>query len=181
MEATIGKILISQQQIEQRVAELAGQINRHYSPGELILVAIMNGSLIFLADLVRLLNLPVKFDFIGISSYTGTESTGTVSTTKNLKIQVSGHRVLLIDDILDTGQTLHNVRQMLTQQGVAEVKICVLLDKPARRRIPIQADFYGFTIPDEFVVGYGLDYQEKYRNLPYIATLKFKPSPPAAG
>ncbi len=174
MEAIIGKIIISQQQIEQRVAELAAQINRQYSPGELILIAIMNGSLIFLADLVRRLDLPVKFDFIGVSSYTGTESTGIVSTTKRLKIQVSGHRVLLVDDILDTGQTLHNVRQMLIQQGAAEVKICVLLDKPARRRMPVQADFCGFTVPDEFVVGYGLDYQEKYRNLPYIATLNLR-------
>ena len=172
MEAIIGKIIISRQQIEQRVAELAEQINKQYSPGELILIAIMNGSLIFLADLVRRLDLPVKFDLIGASSYTGAESTGMVSITKKLKIQVSGHRILLVDDILDTGQTLHNVRQTLYQQGAAETKICVLLDKPARRRLPIQADFCGFTVPDEFVVGYGLDYQERYRNLPYIATLK---------
>lgn len=173
MDHNIDKILIGQNAIKQKVAELAKKINEHYYSYDLILIAVLNGSLMFFADLVRLIYLPVKFDFIGISSYEGTSSSELINMTKELKLKPEGSHILLVDDIMDTGQTLFKIKQMLLKMGAKDVKTCVLLDKPlVRRKIPITADFCGFEIADEFVVGYGLDYKEKYRNLPYIATIK---------
>ncbi len=172
MEPIIDKILITQDEIKEKVAELAKQINEHYYPNEVILIAILNGCLMFFADLVRQIILPIQFDSIGVASYIGKDPNKLITTTKELKLRINGRRVLLVDDIMDTGQTLLKTKQLLESMGAIEVKTCVLLDKPEKHKVDIKPDFSGFVIPNEFVVGYGLDYEEKYRNLPYIATIK---------
>ena len=170
--ADIAKVLISEEEIRRRVGELAAQVQSDFAGRELVVVGLLTGTLMFLADLVRKIDLPLRLDFIGVSSYgDGTESRELVFT-KELKLDVANRDVLLVDDILDTGKTLRAVSDKLTGMTPRRVRTCVLLSKKARRKYDIPADYVGFEIPDEFVVGYGLDYAEKYRNLPYIGVLK---------
>jgi hypoxanthine phosphoribosyltransferase len=168
----LASVLITQKQIAARVRRMTREIQRDYAGRDLVVVSLLNGTVMFLADLVRHLNVPLRLDFIGVSSYgTGTESRELIFT-KELRLDVRGREVLLVDDILDTGRTLAAVLKKLRALKPRRIRTCVLLDKPDRRLENIQADYTGFTIPNEFVVGYGLDYAERYRNLPFIAVLK---------
>jgi len=135
-------------------------------------ISVLNGTVFFLPDLIRRMTLPLRLDFIGVSSYGQNTRSGKLVMTKDLRLDVTGRDVLLVDDILDTGRTLQSVTQRLRQAGARSIKTCVLLDKPSRRHVAIQADYIGFEIPDYFVVGYGLDYAERYRNLPFIGVLR---------
>ena len=173
----IAAVLISEAQLARRVRALARQIGRDYAGRDLVLVPILTGTVVFLADLLRHLALPLHLDFIGVSSYRAGTDSGELVFTKELRLDVRGRDVLLIDDILDTGKTLTRVRERLRPLRARSLKVCVLLEKPARRQLPVRADYVGFSIPDEFVVGYGLDFAERHRNLPFIGVLK---SPPAA-
>src|SRR5580658_5976485 len=167
----IESVLISRESIAHRVRSLARQIEKDFAGRDLVIVALLNGTVVFLADLLRRLSLPLRLDFIGVSSYgAGTESAELVFT-KELRLDVSGRDVLLVDDILDTGKTLFRVNAKLRRLGPRQIKTCVLLDKPSRRVEQIAADYVGFTIPNQFVVGYGLDYAERYRNLPFVGVL----------
>lgn len=164
-------MLITDEQIARRVKSLAREIEKDFRGRELVVVSLLNGTVLFLADLIRHLNLPLHLDFIGVSSYgRGTES-GELVFTKELRIDVRGRDVLLVDDILDTGKTLSRVLPKIRALKPRRIKTCVLLDKPARRRRKIVANYVGFTIPDSFVIGYGLDFAERYRNLPFIGVL----------
>ena len=170
--ADIAKVLISEEEIRRRVGELAAQVQSDFAGRDLVVVGLLTGTLMFLADLVRKIALPLRLDFIGVSSYgDGTESRELVFT-KELKLDVANRDVLLVDDILDTGKTVRAVINKLGRMTPRQVRTCVLLSKKARREYDIPADYTGFEIPDEFVVGYGLDYAEKYRNLPHIGVLK---------
>jgi hypoxanthine phosphoribosyltransferase len=167
----VERVLITEEQIEKRVKILAREIERDFHGREMVVVSLLNGTVMFLADLMRHLNLPLRLDFMGVSSYgTGTES-GELVFTKELRLDVRGRDVLLIDDILDTGKTLRHVLPKLRALKPRRIKICVLLDKPSRRIENIHADYAGFEIPDDFVVGYGLDFAERYRNLPFVGVL----------
>jgi hypoxanthine phosphoribosyltransferase len=167
----IRSVLISRARLARRVHALARQIERDFAGGDLVIVALLNGTVVFLADLLRGLTLPLRLDFIGVSSYRDGAGSGGLMFTKELRLDVRGRDVLLVDDILDTGRTLSRVLAKLRPLQPRRLKTCVLLDKPARRLETIAADYVGFTIPDEFVVGYGLDYAEKYRNLPFVGLL----------
>jgi hypoxanthine phosphoribosyltransferase len=170
--AEIAHVLLDAERIRARVAGLAAEIERDYAGRDLVIVSLLNGTVMFLADLVRHLSLPLRLDFIGVSSYgAGTES-GELVFTKELRLDVRGRDVLLVDDILDTGRTIRRVSEKLLALQPRSLKTCVLLDKPERRAEAISADYTGFTIPNEFVVGYGLDFAERFRNLPYVAVLK---------
>ena len=167
----VERVLITDKQIAGRIKRMAKGIERDFRGREMVVVALLNGTVMFLGDLIRHLSLPLRLDFIGVSSYgAGTES-GDLVFTKELRIDVQGRDVLLVDDILDTGRTMARVFAKLRQLKPREVKICVLLDKPDRRLEMVQADYVGFTIPNLFVVGYGLDYAERYRNLPFVGVL----------
>lgn len=173
LEHDIEKVLFTKEELEARVAELGEQITKDYAGKKPVLVCILRGSYIFMADLSRHIELPVTIDFMAVSSYgSGTSSTGEVKIKKDLSDGVAGKDVILIEDILDSGNTLYNLVPMLQARGPASIKLCTLLDKPSRRVKPITPDYCGFTIPDAFIVGYGLDYAEQYRNLPYIGVLK---------
>ena len=170
--ADIDKVLISEEEIRRRVGELASQVESDFAGRDLVVVGLLTGTLMFLADLVREIDLPLRLDFIGVSSYgDGTESCK-LMFTKELKLDVVNRDVLLVDDILDTGKTLRAVINKLEGMSPRQVRTCVLLSKKARREYDIPADYIGFEISDEFVVGYGLDYAEKYRNLRHIGILK---------
>lgn len=164
--------LISTQEINSRIAELAAEINNHYKKSgsqHLVVVGLLRGSFMFMADLVRLLDLPVEVDFLTASSYgSGTESSRDVKILKDLDGEISGKDVLIVEDIIDTGFTLSKVRDILKLRDPRSVTICTLLDKPSRREVDVAVDWIGFAIPDEFVVGYGIDYAQRYRNLNYI-------------
>ena len=168
----VERILITDEMLAARVRTLAREIERDYRGREMVVVALLNGTVLFLADLIRHLSLPLRLDFMGVSSYgKGTES-GDLVFTKELRLDVRGRDVLLVDDILDTGRTVARVREKLRALQPRRLKVCVLLDKPSRRVERVKADYVGFEIPDQFVVGYGLDYDEKYRNLPFLGVLK---------
>ena len=172
----IAKILVTEEEINVRVKEMAEEINAHYQnigADELIVIGILRGAVILMVDLIRYLDLPLKIDFMSISSYgSGTESSGNVRVLKDAAEDIRGKHVLIVEDIVDTGNTLQCLLQMLMAREPASLKVCALLDKPARRRVDIKADFSGFDIPDEFVVGYGLDFDSLYRDLPFIGVLK---------
>jgi hypoxanthine phosphoribosyltransferase len=169
----IKDILISADEIARRVDALVSEMESHCRSENLVMIGILRGSFMFLADLVRDLyqhGVHPKIDFLTLESYgSGMESSGTVRVTKDITVDVAGAEVLIIDDILDSGRTLTFARQLLVDKGAKRVLTCALLDKPERRVLPFKADFVGFTIPDHFVVGYGLDYDSRYRELPYIA------------
>ncbi len=167
----VKRILITEAQIARRIRTLAREIERDFRGHETVVVSLLNGTVMFLADLIRHLNLPLRLDFIGVSSYgAGTES-GELVFTKELRLDVRGRDVLLVDDILDTGKTLSRVLPKLRALKPRRIKVCVLLDKPVRRVEKIRAGYVGFEIPDFFVVGYGLDFAERYRNLPFVGIL----------
>ena len=167
----VERILITDKQLARRVKSLAQQIEKDFAGREMVVVSLLNGTVVFLADLIRQLNLPLRLDFIGVSSYGADTKSGELVFTKELRLDVRGRDVLLVDDILDTGKTLSRVLPKLKALKPRRIKICVLLDKPARRVEKIKADYAGFSIPDFFVVGYGLDYAERYRNLPFVGVL----------
>ena len=167
----VEQILITERQIARRIKSLAAEIETDFRSREMVVVSLLSGTVMFLADLIRHLNLPLRLDFMGVSSYgAGTES-GELVFTKELRLDVKGRDVLLVDDILDTGKTMSRVLPKLKALKPRRIKTCVLLDKPARRREGIVADYVGFEIPDLFVVGYGLDFAERYRNLPFVGVL----------
>ena len=174
LEEDVARIMIDDAQIEKRVSELAAEIESDYSEKEdLLLICVLKGGYMFLADLSRGLNRPHELDFMGISSYgAGTTSSGAVQIIMDLKIPITDRNVLIVEDIIDSGRTLDYMRRNLLARGPASLRICSLLSKPARREVDVTVDYTGFEIPDEFVVGYGLDFAEEYRNLPYIAVLK---------
>ena len=173
MHEHVESILYSEEQLRQRVKELGGQITADYAGKEPVLASVLRGSYIFMADLTRAIDLPVTVDFMAVSSYgTGTSSSGQVQITKDLSGNIEGKDILVVEDILDSGNTLSYLLRVLEQRGPASVRLCTLLDKPDRRVKPVEVHYSGFTIPDAFVVGYGLDYAEHYRNLPYIGILK---------
>jgi hypoxanthine phosphoribosyltransferase len=168
-------VLVTPLAIKRRIAKLGDQLNADYASKDMMVVAIVNGALIFTADLLRSLRSPLRLDCLRASSYhTGTRAVGEPRIIDQMKLDVRGQHVLLVDDILDTGKTLAAVAGLLKMKGAASVKTCVLLDKKARRTVPFEADYVGFGIPNEFVVGYGLDFNERYRNLPCIGVLKPK-------
>jgi len=167
----VERVLITDEQLARRVKILAAEIEKDFRGREMVVVSLLSGTVMFLADLVRHLNLPLRLDFIGVSSYgSGTES-GELVFTKELRLDVRGRDVLLVDDILDTGKTMSRVLPKIRALKPRRIKTCVLLDKPARRVENIHADYVGFAIPDFFVIGYGLDFAERYRNLPFVGVL----------
>lgn len=166
------EILLTEQQIEERIEEMAKEIAEEYSGKQPLLVSILKGSFVFMADLVRKLNIDCTLDFMIVSSYgTKSVSTGAVKIIKDLDIDIENKHILLVEDILDSGLTLSYIKRILETKKPASLRICTLLDKPGRRTANITADYVGFTIPDKFIVGYGLDYAERYRNLPMIGIL----------
>ena len=168
----VERILITDDMIARRIRQMGREIERDFRGREMVVVALLNGTVMFLGDLIRNLSLPLRLDFIGVSSYgAGTES-GDLVYTKELRLDVRERDVLLVDDILDTGRTLSRVIPKLRALKPRRIKVCVLLDKPARRVEKLEADYVGFEIPDVFVVGYGLDYAEKHRNLPFVGMLR---------
>ena len=167
----IERVLITQEHLAHRVAEIAQMIQRDFSGRETVIVSLLSGTVMFLADLIRHLNLPLRLDFMGVSSYgAGTES-GELVFTKELRLDVRNRDVLLVDDILDTGKTMVRVLEKLKALHPRKIRTCVLLNKASRRTENVKADYVGFEIPDYFVVGYGLDFAERYRNLPFIGVL----------
>ena len=174
MRDDIQTVLVTEEQLRAKVAELGAQVSRDYAGRDLLLVSILKGAVVFMADLMRAVTIPCSIDFMVVSSYggTNTESTGLVKIVKDLDADLSGRDVLIVEDVLDTGVTLSNLVPMLRMRHPNSVKICAILDKPARRKTSITADYRGFEVPDAFVVGYGLDYDEKYRNLPFVGVLK---------
>ena len=167
----VERILIGEAQLAKRIRALSQDIERDFRGREMVVVSLLNGTVMFLADLIRNLSLPLRLDFIGVSSYgSGTES-GELVFTKELRLDVRGRDVLLVDDILDTGKTLYRVLGKLQALKPRRIRTCVLLNKAARRLEDVEADFIGFDIPDLFVVGYGLDFAERYRNLPFVGVL----------
>ncbi len=174
MHADIDKILITNAAIAQRIQELGRQISADYAgEGDLLLVGVLKGCAMFMMDLAREIDLPLAIDFIAVASYgQSTESSGVVRMIKDLEADLAGRHVLIVEDIIDSGLTLAYLHTHLLQRSPASLRICSLLNKPDRRTADVQIDYLGFDIPNEFVVGYGLDYAERYRNLPYIGVLK---------
>jgi len=172
MHQDIDKILLSQKEIEEKSVELAEQLKVDYADKNPILLGLLKGSTMFMADLMKSLDIDLQIDFMDVSSYDGAASTGDVKIVKDLDVSVRGRHVIIAEDIVDTGRTLEKVIEFLKNRGAASVEMVTLLDKPEARIAPIAAKYVGFTIPKAFVVGYGLDYNEKYRNLPYIGILK---------
>lgn len=173
MKDDILQVLISQEQLAAKVGELGKKISEDYREKNLLMVSVLKGSIVFMADLMRAIDIHARIDFMSVSSYgNGTSSSGVVKISKDLDINLEGYDLLLVEDILDSGKTLSYLREMLLPRKPASIKIATLLDKPDRRQVDLTADYSCFSIPDEFVVGYGLDFGEKYRNLPYIGVLK---------
>ena len=173
MEQDVKKVLFTKVEIEARIVELGKQITTDYEGAKsLLVIGILKGSCIFFADLVRQLDLPVEIEFMSVSSYQDSSvSSGEVKITKDVSHSVAKRHVLFVEDIIDTGFTMSKVMEIFKERGAASVKLCSLLSKPDRRKVEIDIDYLGFTIPDEFVIGYGLDFAEKYRNLPYVGVL----------
>ena len=172
MEDFIQEILISREEIECHVAEIGRQISRDYEGKDPIFIGVLKGCFIFMADLMRHVTVDCAMDFMAVSSYQGTTSTGAVRIAKDLSENIEGRHIILVEDILDSGVTLNYLKSYLSVRKPASITVATLMDKPARRKAPIYADYSCFEVPDAFVVGYGLDYNEKYRNLPYIGILK---------
>jgi len=169
----IAKVLLDADTIQRRVRELGAQLSRDYADKNPVLICILKGAAIFMADLVRHISVPVRMDFMAISSYgSGVRTSGVVRILKDLDSSIERQHVLIVEDIVDSGLTLSYLLDNLQSRQPASLRTCVLLDKPGQRRVPLKADYVGFEIPDEFVVGYGLDYAENYRHLPYIGVLK---------
>ena len=173
LEKDIQEILFTEEQLKNRVGEIARQIESDYAGKEVMFIGILRGSFVFMADLCRAVELPCTLDFMSVSSYgSGTTSSGQIQIIKDLSEDITGRHVIVVEDILDSGNTLSYLLNILEHRHPASVRLCALLDKPERRVKPVKLHYSGFSIPDAFVVGYGLDYAEKYRNLPYIGILK---------
>ena len=173
MDQDILKILLSEEEIKARVQEMGDELYDAFQDKNPMFVGVLNGCFIFMADLVRAAQLKSELEFIGVSSYkNSTKSSGVVQITRDLQRDISGRNIIIVEDILDSGNTLAFLKNYLMTKGAASITIATLLDKPARREKPIKADYVGFVVPDEFVVGYGLDYAQQYRNIPYIGVLK---------
>ena len=174
MEKNIARILLTEEQIKTRIKELGEELSREYADKDPVIVGVLKGVVIFYADMIREIKVPCQMDFMWISSYAGTNSTGNMIVRKDVSADIKGRHVLILEDIFDTGNSLDYTYKHLMSKEPASLKICTLLDKPERRKpgITLKADYTGFTIPNEFVVGYGLDFNEHYRNLPYVGVLK---------
>lgn len=173
MEQDIAEILLDEATIQARVAELGAQLTQDYQGKEVIMICILKGAVVFYADLVRAMDVHMKMDFMGISSYGDAQKTsGIVRITKDIDSSITGKHVIIAEDIMDSGLTLSHLLRLLKERKPASIRICCLLDKPSRRECDITPDYYGFIIPNKFVVGYGLDYMGLYRNLPYVGVLK---------
>lgn len=174
MERDIQKILLTEEQLKERIRELGEELTREYAGKNPVVVGVLKGVVVFYADMVREIKCPIEMDFMSMSSYDGANSTGKTIVRQDLKTNIQGRHVLILEDIFDTGNSLNFTINYLKLKEPASLKICTLLDKPERRNpgITLKADYVGFTVPNEFVVGYGLDYNEKYRNLPYVGILK---------
>ena len=173
MKEDVLRVLLSEDEIREKVRELGGKITADYKNSNLMLVTVLKGAVVFLADLMRQIDVPAEIDFMVVSSYgSGVKSSGVVKIVKELDVPLAGKDILIVEDILDSGLTLSYIKELLESRGPRSIRIATLLDKPSRRKVDLQADYIGFSVPDEFVIGYGLDYDEKYRNLPYIGILK---------
>lgn len=172
MTNDIGKILITSDEINARVQELADEINAEFAGEELIFVGILRGSCYFLCDLTRRIKESSFIEFMSVSSYKGTQSSGEVRINTDISMPIEGKNVIIVEDIIDTGTTLAYLKRIMLERRPKSLKICSLLDKPSRRKVEMEGDYIGFTVPDEFVVGYGLDYNQRYRNFPHIGVLK---------
>lgn len=171
----IKEVMITEEEIQALVKELGAQINKDYEGREILFVVILKGSLVFAADLMREIKVPLKLDFMQASSYgSGTKSSGMINVKKDLDNDAAGKDILIVEDIVDSGNTLAALKKMLLQRRPASVRICTLLSKPSRREMDVEVEYIGKDIPDEFVVGYGLDFDERYRHLPYVGILKPK-------
>lgn len=173
MQNDIKEILITEEQIKTKIKELGAQITEYYKGKDLVVIGVLKGCVIFLSDLIREIKLPLTMDFMVVSSYgNSTKSSGVVRIIKDLEKDIQGKDVLIVEDIVDSGLTLSYLIEYLKSRNANSVKVCSLLDKPERRKAKVEIDFMGFHIPDEFVIGYGLDYAEVYRNLPFVGILK---------
>ena len=173
MKDDVLKVLLTEQEIKAKVADLGAKITQEYQGKDLLIVTVLKGAVVFLADLMRCIDMPAEIDFMVVSSYgSGTKTSGVVKIVKDLDASIKDKHLLIVEDILDSGLTLSYIKGILKDRQPASIRIATLLDKPARRKADIKADYVGFEVPDEFVIGYGLDYDEKYRNLPYIGILK---------
>lgn len=169
----VEKVLLSEEQLSQKIAELGEEISKDYQGKEIVAICVLKGAILFMADLARAVKVPMALDFMAVSSYgNGTSTSGTVRILKDLDNSIEGKHVLLVEDIIDSGVTLKYLLKNLKSRKPASIKLCTLLNKPERRRVEVDIDYCGFTVPDYFLVGYGLDYAEKYRNLPFIGILK---------
>lgn len=163
------EVLISKEKVESRIKELAKEIEKDYATKDLVCVGLLKGSVVFMADLIKSLDMDLRIDFMKVSSYGGgTNSTGVVKILKDVDLDLTGKDILIVEDIIDTGLTIVNVKDFLKQKNPNSIKVCTLLDKPSRRLVEVKGEYVGFEIPDEFVVGYGLDLDEKYRNIPFV-------------
>ena len=170
----IGNVMISQDELEKGVSRLAEEVNRDYKGKEIIVLGILKGCFVFMADLIKKLNCDVSVYFMEVSSYfDGTVSTGKIKIKKDIDVDIKGKYVLIVEDIIDSGNTLTQLKEILAERGPASVKICTLLSKPSRRQVELEADYTGFVIEDKFIIGYGLDCGERFRQLPYIAEVEF--------
>lgn len=173
MREDLSYVLLTEQQIKDKVKELGAQIAKDYAGKNLMLVGLLKGSVVFMTDLMRAIDIPVAIDFMSVSSYgKGVKTSGVVKIIKDLDVEIKDYDILIVEDILDSGMTLSYITQMLQNRGPKSIRLCTLLDKPERHKVDVHIDYCGFVVPDEFIVGYGLDYAEKYRNLPYIGVLK---------
>ena len=172
LENDIERVLISQIELEKKVQEIGARISADYEGKEPVFIGVLKGCFIFMADLMRHVSINCSMDFMAVSSYQGTSSTGAVKINKDLNESIEGKHIILVEDILDSGVTLNYLKNYLSVRNPASIRIATLMDKPSRRKADVYADYSCFEVPDAFVVGYGLDYNEKYRNLPYIGVLK---------
>ena len=171
-EKDIKKVLVSEQEIKDRATVLGKQITDDYQGKSPLLVALLRGSVPFLAELIKHIDLDIQYDFMDVSSYEGTESIGDIKIIKDLDTSVKGADILLVEDIVDTGKTIETVKKLLLNKGASSVKIATLLDKPSRRNVDMKADYIGFEVENEFVVGFGMDFDQRYRCIPYVGVLK---------
>ena len=168
------EVLLSEEEVNARIREMGEQISKDYAGKNIHLICILKGASFFMCELAKRIDIPVSIDFMSVSSYgESTESSGEIKIKKDLEEPLEGKHVLIVEDIVDTGKTLQYVMGLMKERGAEDVKLCALLDKPDRRLVDVKADYTGFQIPDEFVVGYGLDYAQRHRNLPYIGVVKF--------
>ncbi|MDO5549051.1 MAG: hypoxanthine phosphoribosyltransferase [Eubacteriales bacterium] len=173
MTQCIEKVLFSEEEIAEKVKEIGAQISKDYAGKNPLIISVLRGSFVFMADLVRAITVPCEVDFLSVSSYgSGTVSSGEVKIVKDFENSVADRHVIVVEDILDSGRTLSYLMNTLRTRGVASLSLCTFLDKPDRRVVPVEVDYCGFQVPDEFIVGYGLDYDQRFRNLPFVGILK---------